>query len=32
MRKIASPQELQGELQKLLDLAGTQLPSRQALV
>lgn len=31
MHKIASPQELQGELQKLLDLAGTQQPSRQAL-
>lgn len=31
MRKIASPQELQGELKKLLDLAGTQQPSRQAL-
>lgn len=31
MRKIASPQELQGELQKLLDFAGTEQPSRQAL-
>jgi len=31
MQKIASPQELHGELKKLLDLAGTQQPSRQEL-